>query len=89
MGNYYGAGACGLTIYDNKYSIYFSSGKYGEIATVDSIRPEIAGLEIENRVKADSISYDNAYIFGAPYSYYRYVRGEIPIHETAFRFYTS
>jgi D-alanyl-D-alanine carboxypeptidase/D-alanyl-D-alanine-endopeptidase (penicillin-binding protein 4) len=27
MGNYYGAGACGLTVYDNQYEIHLQSPK--------------------------------------------------------------
>ena len=85
MGNYFGAGACGLSIYDNYYSIYFNSGSQpGDKAKIVNYTPQIPGLIFDNTVTSDSISYDNANIFGAPYSYYRYIRGQIPLNKYDF-----
>jgi len=86
MGNYFGAGACGLSIYDNYYSLYFnSSNTYGDTTQIVECIPDIPDLVFENEVIADSISYDNAYIYGAPYSNIRYLRGEIPLNKTRFK----
>lgn len=85
MGNYYGAGACGLSIYDNYYTIYFNSGSQLEDkAEIINYLPQIPGLTFDNAVTSDSISYDNANIFGAPYSYSRYIRGQIPLNKHDF-----
>lgn len=85
IGNYYGAGANGLSIFDNYYTIYFKSGNTaGDTTTISKIVPENIGVSFDNAVVADSISYDNAYIFGAPYTYFRYLRGEIPLNKEAF-----
>ena len=85
MGNYYGAGACGLTIYDNYYTIYFNSGsQLKDKAKIVNCLPQIPGLIFDNAVTSDSISYDNANIFGAPYSYPRYIRGQIPLNKFDF-----
>ncbi|MCF8380886.1 MAG: D-alanyl-D-alanine carboxypeptidase/D-alanyl-D-alanine-endopeptidase [Bacteroidales bacterium] len=85
MGNYFGAGACGLSIYDNYYSIFLNSGStVGDTTIISELMPEIPGLVFENAVIADSISYDNAYIFGAPYSFHRSLRGEIPLNKSDF-----
>jgi len=85
MGNYYGAGACGLSIYDNYYTIYFNSGSHpGDKAKIVNYSPKIPGLIFDNNVISDSISYDNANIFGAPYSYSRYIRGQIPLNKYDF-----
>lgn len=77
MGNYYGAGACGLNFMDNKYTVYFNSGDNGSLTKVVKIFPEIPGIEFVNNVKSGGSS-DNAFIYGSPYSYYRIAKGTIP-----------
>lgn len=86
MGNYYGAAPNGLTVFDNMISLYFSTGKAGQLSHLDSIRPEIPHLAIHNRVVASSqISSDQSYVYGAPYSYDWYVKGELPDYQSNFR----
>ncbi|MFO7853248.1 MAG: D-alanyl-D-alanine carboxypeptidase/D-alanyl-D-alanine endopeptidase [Bacteroidota bacterium] len=77
LGNYYGAGAHGICIFDNMYRIHFRTGKEGSKPEISEIDPDIPGLVIENRL----ISYgkrDNGYVYLAPYSNYAVIRGEIP-----------
>lgn len=82
MGNYYGAGACGLSFMDNKYTVYFNSpAGEGQGVTIAKIVPEVPGLRLQNLVVTGG-SKDNAYIYGAPYSYDRYVTGTIPAGRT-------
>jgi serine-type D-Ala-D-Ala carboxypeptidase/endopeptidase (penicillin-binding protein 4) len=83
MGNYYGAGACGLTFKDNLYTVYFRTGAAGDSARIGRIEPRIPGLTIINKVKAGGSS-DNCYIFGAPYSSERYATGMVPPGRTDF-----
>lgn len=83
MGNYYGAGASGLSYMDNMYTLYFKSGKSGDTTSITKTEPELLNLRINNYVKANG-SDDNAYIYGAPYSYERYVTGTIPPYKTDF-----
>jgi serine-type D-Ala-D-Ala carboxypeptidase/endopeptidase (penicillin-binding protein 4) len=79
IGNYYGAGASGLNINENFYSIIFRPGKVDQPATILRIEPAVAGLDLDNHVLTGKPgSGDNAYIFGAPGSSYRYVQGTIP-----------
>jgi len=86
IGNYFGAGPCGLTIEDNTYSIYFNTGaKVGDTAKPVKISPTIPGLIIENHVTADSVNWDNSIIFGAPYGKKRVIRGELPVGRHLFR----
>src|SRR3989344_4218230 len=40
MGNYFGAGACGLTYNDNKYKIFYKSGASGITTSINAIQPE-------------------------------------------------
>ncbi len=77
IGNYFGAAASGLTYRDNKFSVYFKSGAVGSKTTITSIQPAIDGLQLVNNVAAGGSS-DSAYIFGAPYTYYRQAEGTIP-----------
>jgi D-alanyl-D-alanine carboxypeptidase/D-alanyl-D-alanine-endopeptidase (penicillin-binding protein 4) len=85
MGNYYGAGACGLTVYDNYYTLYFDTGdQIGKTVEIVGLNPKIPNLLFDNSITADSISYDNGYIFGAPYSNVRYLRGQLPVSKKNF-----
>ena len=85
MGNYYGSGACGLSIYDNMYSILFNTGsQVGDTAEIIRTLPPIPHLVFNNSVTADSITYDNAYIFGAPYANQRSISGQLPLNKIDF-----
>lgn len=86
MGNYFGAGACGLTIYDNFYTLYFNtSSVVGGKTEITKIEPEIPNLTFDNTVKAGNTSSDDSYIFGQPYKYDRYIRGELPLNKTGYK----
>lgn len=85
LGNYYGAGASGLTIYDNLVRYTFTSGStVGSIVKVKSIEPEVPGLVYHNYVKAANGGGDNAYLYGAPYALDRFGSGTIPTNQAAF-----
>jgi len=86
FGNYFGAGACGLTVFDNYYTLFFNtSSTVGGKTYISKIEPEIPGLEIENTVTAANTNSDRSYIFGIPYNYYRYIRGELPKGKTDYK----
>lgn len=86
LGNYYGAGIHGLNIQENLYYIDFQQvNKVGETPPIVTTRPLIPNLLLLNEIKSDvKGSGDNAYIFGAPYGYTRYVRGTIPVGNKKF-----
>jgi D-alanyl-D-alanine carboxypeptidase/D-alanyl-D-alanine-endopeptidase (penicillin-binding protein 4) len=77
IGNYFGAGASGLSYHDNKYTAYFKSGATGSKTQLLRISPFIEGLQFENNVTSNG-SDDNAFIYGSQYSYYRMAQGTIP-----------
>jgi D-alanyl-D-alanine carboxypeptidase/D-alanyl-D-alanine-endopeptidase (penicillin-binding protein 4) len=81
IGNYYGAGAGGLNINENLYKVYFKPGvSIGDSALVLRTSPEIPGIQFYNSVRtAAAGTGDKAYIYGAPYSNYRYMTGTIPM----------
>jgi D-alanyl-D-alanine carboxypeptidase/D-alanyl-D-alanine-endopeptidase (penicillin-binding protein 4) len=79
IANYYGAGACGLSIYDDFFEITFKSGaNAGDTTYITEIKPEIPFLKLTNYVKASDSKADEAFVFGAPYVYEREIRGTIP-----------
>lgn len=81
LGNYYAAGAWGLNIHENFYYLRFAQiPTLGETPRIAAIEPEVPGLEFINEVtSAPRGSGDNAYIYGAPYTFTRHVRGTIPV----------
>ena len=80
IGNYFGAGASGLSYHDNKYSLYMKSGAIGSKVEITKKIPEIKGLELINNVTSNGED-DNAFIYGAPYSFFREIQGTIPAHK--------
>lgn len=81
IGNYFGAGASGLSYHDNSYSISFKSGNAGTVTTIYKTEPYVEGLQMVNKVIAAG-NVDSAYIFGAPYSNYRTIEGAIPANRS-------
>lgn len=80
IGNYFGAGACGLSYHDNKYTLYFKSGTAGSNTLITKTIPIIDGMQLVNNVTSRGDS-DNAFIYGAPYSNYREIQGTIPANK--------
>lgn len=79
VGNYYGAGANGLTAFDNLYELHFKSpNKPDSLTTIKFTDPEIPGLIFHNEVLSSNINDDRAFIFGSPYQYLHEIRGTIP-----------
>jgi D-alanyl-D-alanine carboxypeptidase/D-alanyl-D-alanine-endopeptidase (penicillin-binding protein 4) len=86
LGNYYAAGAWGLNIHENLYYLHFQqTGTLGATPRIALIEPEVPGLLFHNEVtSAGRGTGDNAYIYGAPYTFLRYVRGTIPVGSKRF-----
>lgn len=80
MGNYYASGAWGLNWGENEYKLFFQPGaKAGEPTSILRTEPHMPDLIWTNQVLTGAHgSGDNAFIYGAPYSYTRYVVGTIP-----------
>jgi len=86
MGNYYGAGAAGFNVLENKYIIEFSSGSVGEKTQVINTHPTLKGVKLINEViTGEDGSGDNAYVFGAPFTNHQYIRGTIPPNKKSFK----
>ncbi len=83
IGNYYGAGVYGLSIFDNTYKIHFITGSEGSVPLITSISREGSGIELKNGLTAKGAT-DMGYIFAAPYSYTGWISGTIPENKTDF-----
>ncbi|MEM7369171.1 MAG: D-alanyl-D-alanine carboxypeptidase/D-alanyl-D-alanine-endopeptidase [Bacteroidota bacterium] len=80
MGNYYGAGAGGLNIHENKYRLDLKPGsRQGDKTSVVGTYPEQSSIRFQNEILTGKPgSGDNGYIYGSPYTHLRYLRGTIP-----------
>ncbi len=80
LGNYYGAGAYGLNIHENSYSLdLLQRPKQGATPLVSGTRPEVTGLTIKNElISGPPGSGDQAYLFASPFGATAYLRGSIP-----------
>ncbi len=80
LGNYYGAGVWGLNIQENAFDLEF------QLSNTKSVGPKLLGhtpgvpnlLLINELETGDEDSGDQAYIFGGPFSYKRWIRGSLP-----------
>lgn len=79
LGSYYGAGASGLSVFDNVFEIHLKSPQItDQRTTVIRTVPEIPGLELRNDVRSADINDDQSYVFGNPEDSRRVIRGIIP-----------
>lgn len=84
LGNYYGAGPCGLSIYENVCQLTLKSGKKGDSTEITCVNPYIPNLSFDNYVKSMVTRKDESYIFGAPYQENRIIKGGIPVNKDEF-----
>jgi len=76
-GNYYGAGAYGLSLYENTYEIYFKRLPGSNSPVISEIVPEECRSELSNWLVSAGTS-DKGYVFAAPYSTNGWLAGTIP-----------
>ncbi len=76
LGQYYGAGTCGLTYSDNSVKLYFDSS-HGDSCTLTSTGPVLENVIYRSDVTADG-KKDEALVYGAPFGTMYYVHGSIP-----------
>jgi len=71
-GNYYGAGAYGLSLFDNTFEIHFRTRGEGSIPEITGIFPEQCRSELSNQLIASG-NTDEGYVFSAPYNKYSWI----------------
>jgi D-alanyl-D-alanine carboxypeptidase/D-alanyl-D-alanine-endopeptidase (penicillin-binding protein 4) len=86
LGQYYGAGACGLTISDNTLYYFLRSGAEGTQTQFVRMSPYIPGVIVINDVKSGvAKSGDDSFVFGSEYSNYRHIVGMVSGNEAEFK----
>ncbi|MEL7589186.1 MAG: D-alanyl-D-alanine carboxypeptidase/D-alanyl-D-alanine-endopeptidase [Prolixibacteraceae bacterium] len=79
IGNYYGAGVSGLSVYDNSFEIHLCSPPVaGRQTRIVSVNPTIPDMHFDNRVVSSDDQRDLAYVFGSPLDSDRLIRGSVP-----------
>jgi serine-type D-Ala-D-Ala carboxypeptidase/endopeptidase (penicillin-binding protein 4) len=79
MGNYYGAGACGLTFHENQFFCTFRTIREGLKATLVGTDPRLPDIHFFNEMRVGPPgSGDKGRIYGAPYGNVFYLRGSLP-----------
>ncbi|CAN5303817.1 D-alanyl-D-alanine carboxypeptidase/D-alanyl-D-alanine-endopeptidase [soil metagenome] len=76
IGQYYGAGTCGLTYNDNSVSLFFDSSK-GNPCILSNVKPNLENVIYHSDVTSDG-KKDEALVYGAPFGNIYYVHGSIP-----------
>lgn len=82
IGNYYGAGASGLSVLENQFLVTFRTGrKVGDKTEILRTEPAMPTIEWTNEVRtAATGTGDQSYIYGSPYTYVRLAGGTLPIN---------
>lgn len=76
-GNYFGAGAYGLSLFDNTYKIHLSIGPDSTSPVIKGFTPSECRFEFSNWLVAAG-SADKGYVFAAPYSTNGWLAGSLP-----------
>lgn len=85
MGNYYGAGACGLTVHQNLFRATFRTPSAGAKAPLAGTDPKLPGYEFYNEMRVGAAgSGDHGYIYGDPYGKLVTFRGTVPAGSGSF-----
>jgi D-alanyl-D-alanine carboxypeptidase/D-alanyl-D-alanine-endopeptidase (penicillin-binding protein 4) len=83
MGNYYGAGAYGLSLFDNYYEIHFKTSFDSSNHIITGVFPEECRTELSDRLIVSGTDAEG-YVFAAPYNKGGWIAGTIPSNEDDF-----
>lgn len=83
LGNYYGAGVYGASVFDNTYEIHLNTNSDSSHLFISRIIPEQCMSELTNNLSAAGTS-DQGYVFAAPYSTKGWIAGTIPARKDDF-----
>jgi serine-type D-Ala-D-Ala carboxypeptidase/endopeptidase (penicillin-binding protein 4) len=83
IGNYYGAGAYGLSIYDNTYEIHFKTSSEGTPPSINAIIPNECRSELSDFLVSSGTT-DEGYVYAAPYSTAGWMAGTVPVDQQDF-----
>ena len=77
IGNYYGAGVYGLSVFDNTSKIHFRTYEEGSAPEIIMIEPIESGTEYISNLIASGTT-DRGYVFCSPYGNKGWISGTIP-----------
>jgi serine-type D-Ala-D-Ala carboxypeptidase/endopeptidase (penicillin-binding protein 4) len=83
IGNYYGAGVYGLSVFDNTIEIHLRTSSDSVPVIIKGVIPGEYSYEFKNRLAATGTS-DEGYVFAAPYSHYGWLTGTVPVNRDDF-----
>ena len=83
IGNYYGAGVYGLSVFDNKFDIHFNTSDEGSFPEITRIVPDQERYVLSNQLVVSG-NTDKGYVFSAPYNVYGWLAGSIPFNSEDF-----
>lgn len=84
MGNYYAAGAYGISVFDNAYELFFNTVNKNAAPRIVKTQPVMKNLAFTNTLTLNTTGRDNGYIMGEPFSNHRLLAGNIPAGKTSF-----
>lgn len=84
LGNYFAAGAYGISIFDNLYRLYFNTTNTELAPQIIKTQPEMPDLIFRNTLTMNYDNQDNGYINGETFSNYRTLTGNIPAKRASF-----
>ncbi len=82
-GRYYGAGAYGLSVYDNTYEIHFKTFTDSSGHVITGVSPEECRVELADWLTVSGTE-DEGYVFAAPYTEEGWLAGTIPANQDDF-----
>lgn len=83
LGNYYGAGPYGLSVFDNTLRIYMKTGERGSVPQIFKLDPVIKDMTLKSYLLAEGTS-DRGYVYSAPYNNYAWISGFVPENREEF-----
>jgi len=84
LGNYYAAGAYGISVFDNAHKLYFNTTDTESPPVIVKTEPEIKDLVFTNLLGTNTQGKDNGYINGETFSNERKLVGDIPAKRKSF-----
>lgn len=84
LGNYYAAGAYGISVFDNTYELHFDTTQKNTEPKIVKTIPEMKNISFTNTLTLNNSGKDNGYILGEPFSNNRLLTGDIPAGRTSF-----
>lgn len=84
MGNYFAAGAYGISVFDNSYQLFLNTMRSDTCPVILKTVPDMRNIIFSNNLQFNYENKDNSNINGEPFSNYRRLVGDIPVKRTSF-----